>query len=444
MSFELRPKAFQLKIQNSKFKTDKAMAKRASHTVGLDIGTSKVTCIVGEPGDGGLLDIVGIGEAEARGLRKGVIVNPDAAVEAIKRAVEDAERMSGLDAEEVTINLAGSHIMGFNGQAIVAVSVRDREITPDDVRRAIDSVCAIQLPAGREIVDRLPQEFIVDDQDGINDPVGMIGARLAVKVHIVTSPVTARQNAINAVNRAGLVVADMVLEQLAAAEATLTEDDKEFGSALVDVGAETTGLIIYQRGAVQHTAVFPLGGSHFTNDIAFGLRTPIPEAEKIKRTVGCACSSSLSEMERGELVDVPSVGGRPPRQLSRQILCDILQPRAEEVLMHVADEIKDAGWERQLSSGVVLTGGGALLNGMTEIAEQVFDAPVRIGHPERDRFGGLIEDIQSPGWAAAAGLSLLAYRTQAAEIRTGVSRRGSTGKLTHFVSRFKNRFGSIF
>src|ERR687894_110260 len=285
------------------------MAKRASHTVGLDIGTSKVTCIVGERGDQGALDIVGIGEAEARGLRKGVIVNPENAVEAIKHAVEAAERMSGLEAEEVTINLAGSHIMGFNGQAIVAVSGRDREITPDDVRRAIDSACAIQLPAGREIVDRLPQEFIVDDQDGINDPVGMIGARLAVKVHIVTSPVTARQNAINAVNRAGLVVSDMVLDQLAAAESCLTEEDKEFGSALVDVGAETTGLVIFQRGAVQHTAVFALGGLHFTDDIAFGLRTPIPEAEKIKRTAGFASSSTLSEVDRGDLVEVPSVGG---------------------------------------------------------------------------------------------------------------------------------------
>src|SRR5215813_6638473 len=419
------------------------MAKRSNHTIGLDIGTSKVTCIVGGPSEEGVLQVLGIGESESRGLRKGVIVNPDAAVESIKRAVEEAERMSGMQAEEVTINLAGSHIMGFNGQAIVAVASREHEITSDDVRRAIDSACAIQLPAGREIVDRLPQEFIVDDQDGINDPIGMTGARLAVKVHIVTSPVTARQNAINAVNRAGLIVADMVLEQLAAAEASLTEDDKEYGAALVDIGAETTGLIIYQRGAVQHTAVFPLGGSHFTNDIAFGPRTPIPEAEKIKRTVGCACSSSLSEMERGELVDVPSVGGRPARQLSRQILCDILQPRAEEVLMHVADEIKDAGWERQLSSGIVLTGGGALLHGMAEIAEQVFDAPVRLEYPERNRFGGLIEDIQSPAWAAAAGLSLLAHRAQAAEIRTGVSRRGSTGRLTHFVSRFRNRF-SIF
>ncbi|HVF50269.1 MAG TPA: cell division protein FtsA [Pyrinomonadaceae bacterium] len=420
------------------------MAKRASHTIGLDIGTSRVTCIVGEPGDGGRVDIVGIGEAEARGLRKGVIVKPDVAVEAITRAVEDAERMSGLEAEEVTINLAGSHIMGFNGQAIVAVSGRDREITSDDVSRAIASACAIQLPAGREIVDRLPQEFIVDDQDGINDPVGMIGARLAVKVHIVTSPVTARQNAINAVNRAHLFVADMVLEQLAAAEASLTEEDKEFGAALVDIGAETTGLIIYQRGAVQHTAVFALGGSHFTNDIAFGLRTPIPEAEKIKRFAGNACSSSLNEMERGELVEVPSVGGRQPRQLSRQILCDILQPRAEEVLMHVADEIRESGWERQLSSGVVLTGGGALLNGMVEIAEQVFDAPVRLGYPERDRFGGLIEDIQSPAWAAAAGLCLVAQRAQNSEMRAANGRRGTSGGLTALVSKFRNRFSSIF
>jgi cell division protein FtsA len=443
------------------------MAKQASHTVGLDIGTSRVTCIIGEPGDGQLVDVVGIGEAEAKGLRKGVVVDPEAAVEAITRAVEEAERMSGLEAEEVAINLSGSHIMGVNGQAIVAVSGRerdpvyesghgrrnahapivvagrDREITQDDVRRAIESASAIQLPAGREIVDRLPQEFIVDDQDGINDPVGMIGARLAVKVHIVTSPVTARQNVINAVNRAGLVVGEMVLEQLAAAEATLT-DDKEFGAALVDIGAETTGLIIYQRGAVQHTAVFALGGSHFTNDIAFGLRTPIPEAEKIKRVTGCACALSLSEAERSELVEVPSVGGRPPRQLSRQILCDILQPRAEEVLSHVADEIREAGWEGQLSSGVVLTGGGSLLNGMAEIAEQVFDAPVRLGYPERDRFGGLVEDIQSPAWAAAAGLCLTGQRTKSAEMRASLARAQGAGGLGALVSKFRNRFGGIF
>src|SRR5438094_9828128 len=418
------------------------MAKRTSHTVGLDIGTSKVTCIVAGPGEEGLLHILGMGETESRGLRKGVIVNRDAGVEAIKRAVDEAERMSGMQAEEVTINVAGSHIMGFNGQAIVAVANRDREISSEDVRRAIDSAFAVQLPAGREIVDRLPQAFIVDDKDGINDPISMTGARLAVKVHIVTSPVTARQNAINAVNRAGLIVADMILEELAAAEGTLTDDDKDYGSALVDIGAETTGLCVYQRGAVQHTAVFPLGGSHFTNDIAVGLRTPIPEAERIKRSVGCASSASLSDAERGEVVEVPSVGGRAPRQLSRQILCDILQPRAEEVLMHVADEIKDSGWDRQLSSGVVLTGGGALLGGLVEIAEQVFDAPVRIGYPERDRFGGLVEDIQSPAWAAAAGLALVSHRAHAIEQRAGGANRGGSGRLTHFVSKFRNRFSS--
>ncbi len=447
------------------------MPRQATHTVGLDIGTSRVTCIIGEPGDAGLVDIVGIGEAESRGLRKGVVVDPDAAVEAITRAVEEAERMSGLETEEVAINLSGSHIMSFNGQAIVAVSGReresshdnghsrrsfygppthvvvagrDREITQDDVRRAIESASAIQLPAGREIVDRLPQEFIVDDQDGINDPVGMIGARLAVKLHIVTSPVTARQNVINAVNRAGLVVGEMALEQLASAEAALTDDDKEFGAALVDIGAETTGLIIYQRGAVQHTAVFALGGSHFTNDIAFGLRTPIPEADKIKRNVGCACALSLSEAERSELVEVPSVGGRPPRQLSRQILCDILQPRAEEVLSHVADEIREAGWEGQLSSGVVLTGGGSLLGGMVEVAEQVFDAPVRLGYPERDRFGGLVEDVQSPAWAAASGLCLIRQRAKSAEIKASMARAQTGNGFGALVSKFRNRFGGIF
>ena len=420
------------------------MVKRATHTVGLDIGTSRISCIIGEPGDTGLLEIVGIGEAESRGLRKGVVVNPEAVVDSIIRAVEEAERMSGLEAEAVTINLAGTHIMGLNGRAVVAVSGRDREITADDVRRAIDSACAVQLPAGREIVDRLPQEFIVDDQDGINDPVGMIGARLAVKVHIITSPMTARQNAINAVNRAGFRVDDMVLGQLAAAEAALTEEEKEFGAALVSIGAETTGLIVYQRNAVQHTAVFALGGAHFTNDIAFGLRTPVPEAEKIKRAYGYASSVSLPDGERGELIEVPSVGGRPPRQLSRQILCDILQPRAEEVLTHVADEIREAGWERQLSSGVVLTGGGALLGGMVEIAEQVFDAPVRIGYPERDRFGGLVEDVQSPQWATAAGLCLIAQRTQDREARSLAATRRGTTRLTHLVSRFRDRFSGIF
>lgn len=422
------------------------MNKRNAYTVGLDIGTNRVKCVVGESAHGGFLNIIGVGEAEARGLRKGVVVNPDSAVESIRSAVAAAELMSGVEATEVTLNLAGSHILGVNGQAVVAVSSHDREISVDDVRRVIDSACAIQLPAGREIVDRLPQEFIVDDQDGINDPVGMIGARLAVKVHIVTSPMTARQNAINAVNRAGLIVTDMVLEQLAAAEAVLSNEDKEFGAALVNIGSETTGLLIYQRGAVQHTAVFALGGAHFTNDIAFGLRTPIPEAERIKRAFGCCYSPGLSEAERGEIVDVPSVGGRPPRQLSRQILSDILQPRAEEVLQQVADEIKMSGWDRQISSGVVITGGGALLGGLADVAEQVFDAPVRIGCPEQDRFTGLIEDSRRPVWATAAGLCLMAHRSVShTVVRERVAKQGAgASKWTYFVSHLKNKFSGIF
>ena len=419
------------------------MSKHGGPVVGLDVGTSRVRCVIGEPNEAGVLEIAGIGEAEAKGLRKGVVVNPDAAIEGIKKAVEDAERMSGLEAVEVMLNLSGTHVMGLNGQAIVAISGRDREITPDDVQRAIESACAVQLPAGREIVDRLAQEFIVDDQDGINDPVGMIGARLAVKVHIITSPITSRQNAINAVNRAGLAVADMALEQIAAAEAALTEDDKEFGCALVNIGAETTGLVIYQRGAVQHTAVFPVGGAHFTNDIAFGLRTPIPEAERIKRAYGCAYTPALPPEMRNEMVEATSVGGRGPRQLARQILCDILQPRAEEVLLQVADDLRGNGWDRLLSSGVVLTGGGARLLGLDEIAEQVFEAPVRIGQPETDRLTGLTEDLCHPDWAAAAGLALLGNRIINAENRTGLNIRTPTGRLVEFVAKFRHRFSGI-
>jgi cell division protein FtsA len=398
---------------------------------------------VGEPAEDGLLEVAGLGEAEAKGLRKGVVVNPDAAVEGIRKAVEDAERMSGLEVSEVMLNLSGTHVMGLNGQAIVAISGRDREITADDVQRAVESACAVSLPAGREIVDRLAQEFIVDDQDGINDPVGMIGARMAVKVHIITSPITSRQNAINAVNRAGLAVGDMALEQIAAAEAALTDDDKEFGCALVNIGAETTGLVIYQRGAVQYTAVFPIGGTHFTNDIAFGLRTPIPEAERIKRAYGCAYAPALSDEARRETIEAPSVSGRGPRQLSRQILCDILQPRAEEVLLHVADDLRNNGWDRLLSSGVVLTGGGARLPGLDEIAEQVFDAPVRVGRPEADRLTGLAESLIHPDWAVATGLALLGQRVVNAENRLGHGSLNPTGRFVEMVARFRDRFSGI-
>ena len=383
------------------------MGKRSSHIVGLDIGTTNVRAVIAEPLDG-RLEVVGIGEVESKGLRKGVIVNPDAAVEAIKRAVEAAELMSGLSPQGAYVALAGSHIKGYNSQGVIAVSSRHREIGREDIQRVIDAACAVSIPSGREIADVLPQEYTVDDQDGIGDPLGMLGSRLAVSVHIITSPIAAKQNIITSVNRAGLSVSDLVLAELAAGEAVLTEDDREFGAALVDIGGETTSLAIYQRGAVWHTAVFPVGGSHFTNDIAFGLRTPIPEAERIKRASGCACRAVMSIASAAEMIEVPSVGGRPPRTLSRQILCDILEPRAEEIFTHVQEEIRQAGFERQLSSGIILTGGGASLPGMVEVAEQVFDAPVRVGGP--GDVGGPAEEVTGPGYATAVGLALYGHR----------------------------------
>jgi cell division protein FtsA len=288
--------------------------KFSNHIVGLDIGTTNVRAVIAEPLDG-KLEVLGIGEAESRGLRKGVIVNPEAAVDSIKRAIELAERTSGLHAEEAYVALGGSHIKGHNSQGVIAVSSRHREITKEDIQRVIDGACAVSIPSGREIADVLPQEYTVDDQDGIGDPLGMLGSRLAVSVRIITSPIAAKQNIITSVNRAGLIVADLLLAPLAAAEAILNDEDREFGTALVDIGGETTNLAIYQRGAVWHTAVFPIGGNHFTNDIAFGLRTPIPEAERIKREFGCTYRQLMDQQSAAEMIEVPSVGGRDPRLL---------------------------------------------------------------------------------------------------------------------------------
>ena len=415
------------------------MAKRSSHVVGLDIGTTNVRAVIGEPLDG-RLEVVGIGEVESKGLRKGVIVNPDAAVEAIKRAVEAAELMSGLTAHDAYVALAGSHIKGHNSQGVIAVSSRHREIGREDIQRVIDAACAVSIPSGREIADVLPQEYTVDDQDGIGDPLGMLGSRLAASVHIITSPIAAKQNIITSVNRAGLSVADMMLAQLAAGEAVLTDEDREFGSALVDIGGETTSLAIYQRGAVWHTAVFPVGGSHFTNDIAFGLRTPIPEAERIKREYGCAYRPLMTPGIASEMIEVPSVGGRAPRTLSRQILCDILEPRAEEILTHVQEEIRHAGYERQLSSGIVLTGGGAKLVGLVEIAEQVFDAPVRVGGAFD--VGGPADEVMQPQYAAAVGLAL--YGLRAVPGNLNATRQPPKKALAHSVaSRVKGWLGML-
>jgi cell division protein FtsA len=412
------------------------MPKPNSPIVGLDIGTNTVRVVIAEVIEGEP-EIVGIGDAESRGLRRGVISKPDLAVDSIKRAIENAERMSGLQVHNVYVGLAGLHIKGQNNEGVIGIPGRHREISREDIKRVIDSACAISIPSGREVADVLPQEYRVDEQEGIDDPLGMLGSRLSVSVHIVTSPVAAKQNVITSVNRAGFHVADVYLSQLAAAEAILTDEDKEYGVAVVNIGGETTSLAIYQRGSVWHTTVFPLGGSHFTNDIAVGLRTPIPEAERIKREDGCASRSVMTAEEAAELIEVPSVGGRAPRAVSRQILCDILEPRAEEILSHVQEEIKNAGFDRQLSSGIVITGGGAMLNGIVEVAEQVFNAPVRLGVP--NVFDGLVEEVAQPLYAAAVGLVLYGLRC---ELGISGSRRSQNRRAA--VQPIKDRVKSFF
>ena len=372
------------------------------YLVGLDVGTSKVCAVVGEILDDGGLDIIGIGSAESKGLRRGVVVNLEAAVESIKKAIEEAELMAGVEIDSVHLGHRGPHIKGFNSRGVIAVAGKNREITREDVRRAIDAAKAVSLPTGREILHVLPQDFVVDEQDGIGAPVGMTGARLEVNVHIVTGSQAATQNIVACVNRAGVEVADTVIEQLAATEAVLTDDEKELGVALVDIGGGTTDLAIFERGSLWHTAVVGVGGDHFTNDIAVGLRTPIPDAEKIKRRCGCALSGMVDE---DETIEVASVGGRKPRVMARRILSEILQPRAEEIFHLVWDEIRRAGYEKSLNSGIVLTGGGAMLEGMPEIAEQIFDLPIRRGVPAG--VGGLADHVSSPAFATAVGLVLL-------------------------------------
>lgn len=319
------------------------MGRRERYLVGLDVGTSKVAAVVGETMDHEGLDIVGLGVAESRGIRRGVVVNLEAAVESIKKAIEEAELMAGVEIDTVHLGLSGPHIKGFNSRGVIAVAGKNREITREDVRRAIDAAKAVSLPTGREILHVLPQDFVVDEQDGIASPVGMTGTRLEVNVHIVTGSQSSTQNIVACVNRAGAQVAETVVEQLAASEAVLTQDEKDLGVALVDIGGGTTDIAIYERGSLWHTAVVELGGDHFTNDIAVGLRTPVPDAEKVKRKCGCVLTSLVDE---DETMEVASVGGRKPRVMARRILSEILQPRAEEIFHMVWDEIRRAGTRR--------------------------------------------------------------------------------------------------
>ncbi len=411
------------------------MGRKDRYLVGLDVGTSKICALVGEIVDGNGLDVVGIGVAESRGIRRGVIVNLEAAVDSIKKAIEEAELMAGVEVDAVHLSVAGPHIKGFNSRGVIAVAGKSREITRDDVRRAIDAAKAVSLPAGREILHVLPQDFVIDEQDGVTSPVGMTGARLEVNVHIVTSSSTATQNIISCVNRAGVGVIDTVIEQIGAAEAVLTQDEKDLGVALVDIGGGTTDIAIYERGSLWHTAVIGVGGDHFTSDIAVGLRMPIPDAEKLKRKCGCALSAMVGE---DETMEVASVGGRRPRVMARRILSEILQPRAEEIFHLVWDEIRRAGYEKSLNSGIVLTGGGAILEGMPEIAEQIFDLPIRRGSPAG--VGGLADHVSSPAYATAVGLVLYAQ----GHVVMDTVRTTGVGAFSRVAGRLKGLFREFF
>jgi cell division protein FtsA len=384
------------------------MGRKEKIIVGLDIGSTKVSTLIAIPRESGL-DPVGFGVAESKGLKKGVVVNLEAAVESIRKSVAEAEAMAKCDAENVYVGLSGAHIRSCNSKGAVPVAARSREITSDDVRRVIENARAIPLTPDREIVHILPQEFTVDDQTGIADPLGMVGTRLEVNVHIATSSTTAAQNIVTAVNRSGLFVGDTVLEQMAAGESVLGEDERELGVVLVDIGGGKTNVAVYHHGAVRHTAVVPVAGEHFTNDIAVGLRTSIPEAERLKREQGCAMASASNQEN---VFEIAGVGGRQPRAIAHTVLSDILQPRAEEIIHFVRNEIRSAGYERQLGAGVVFVGGGAMLKGYTELAESILDLPVRIGISMGFAEGknSQISALQGPEFATVTGLVLYGDR----------------------------------
>ncbi len=380
------------------------MERPGNMIVGLDIGTTKICAVVSELNEKGA-EIIGVGTYPSVGLRKGVVVNIDNTVDSIQRSMEEAELMAGCEIGSVFIGIAGSHIKGFNSHGVIAV--KGQEVSQEDVDRVIDAARAVAIPLDREVIHILPQEYIVDEQGGILDPVGITGVRLEAKVHIVTGAVTAAQNLIKCANRAGLDVIDIVFQPLASAEAVLTQEEKDLGVALVDFGGGTTDLALFTESAIKHTAVLGLGGNNLTNDIAVGLRTPSKEAEQIKIDHG-SCLNSL--VDKDQMIEVPGVGGRKPRLLSRHILSEILEPRVEEIFTLVDQEIERTGLKELLASGVVITGGSALLPGIAEIADQVFQLPTRIGFPQR--ISGLVDVVNGPMFATAVGLVLYGMEHQ--------------------------------
>ncbi len=383
------------------------MSKKESQVVvGLDIGTTKICAIVGEITEEGI-DIIGIGHTPSKGLRKGVVVNIESTVQSIKKAVEEAEIMSGREIREVYAGIAGGHIRGLNSHGVIAV--KDGEVKETDVRRVIDAACAVAIPMDREVIHIIPQEFVIDGQDGIKEPLGMSGVRLESKVHIVTGAVTSAQNIVKCANRAGLDVADIILEPLASADAVLASDEKELGVALIDIGGGTTDLAIFHGGSIKYTSVISVGGNHITNDIAVGLRTPMGEADRIKHKYGCAMAALV---KKDETIEVPTVAGREPRTLPRQMLAEFIEPRVEEILELVRQEIANSGYAELMAGGVVITGGASILEGFPELAEQIFGLPVRRGVPRSQYVGGLRDVVSSPMFATSVGLVLYGARQE--------------------------------
>ncbi len=374
------------------------MARKDELIVGLDIGTTKICAIVAEATENGV-DVIGIGTHPSKGLRKGVVVDIESTVDSIKHAVEEAELMADCEITSVYAGIAGGHIDGMNSHGIVAV--KDGEVSENDVRRVIDAAKAVAIPMDREVIHVIPQEFVIDDQDGIREPLGMHGVRMEAKIHIVTAAVTSAQNIVKCANKAGLNVVDIVLEPLASAEAVLAGDERDLGVCLVDIGGGTTDIAVFADGSIKHTSVLGLGGYHVTNDIAVGLRTPFEEAERIKKRFGMASARYLSS---DDVITVPSVGGRRPREVSRKVLCEIIEPRVDEILSLARQEVVKAGLENRIPSGVVLTGGCSALTGIQELAEEIFESPVRQGNPLH--VGGLQDVVRSPMYATGVGLVL--------------------------------------
>jgi cell division protein FtsA len=397
------------------------LTRKERHIVALDIGSTKTCALIGEQADDGSVKFAALGAAESKGWRKGQIVNLDLAASSIRRAVEEAEAIVGVPVESAVVGVAGTHVRGVNSRGGITVGAKPRDVQRDDVRRAIEAARGVTLPEDREILHVLPQEFFLDGQDNIRDAIGMLGQRLEANVHIVTSSGAATQNIVTAVNRAGVRVDDTVLEPLACAEACLTQDERELGSCLLDIGGGTTELIAYAGGVVRHTAAIPVGGDHFTNDLAVGLRTPIPEAEKIKREHATA----IRELAAQDLaIEIASVGDRPPRTVFARMLADIVEPRGQELLMLIRDELRRGGVESQIPAGIILTGGGAHLRGLLELTERVINLPVRIASPRG--LSEMSEDVTKPEYSAAVGLALYGARTRR---QAGAKPAGFMGKL---------------